>query len=206
MNINVREASEKDIAAIVEVHINAFENYFTTSLGKKFLYQFYRLFLDKEKCCLMVASDQNNIIAFIAGIKNGYNMATLFKRNAHHFIVPLLLQSLNIKLGYQLVKKSLTLLKFGRVNQMPIDLDKYHEIMSFAVLSQWQGKGVGKYFYKSYESLLIKNCLEDGICLTTDTDGSALVFYQKQGYKIAYSYRQKKTRNMCLLLKKLVAD
>jgi len=205
MNIKVREACDKDIVQIVEVHINAFEGYYTTSLGRKFLYQFYRLFLDKKKCCLMVALDQEKVIGFIAGINSGYTIATLFKQKVHLFIVPLLLQSLNIQLGLQIIKRGLLVLKFGRVNEIPIKLNEYHEIMSFAVLSNWQGRGVGKNIYKKFENFLLENNRSKGICLTTDlcNNEEVLIFYSKQGYKKVCSYQQSKMRRMCLLRKKI---
>lgn len=63
--MEVRNATYDDVERIVEIHINAFEGFFLTFLGTKFLRLLYVGFINQG--VLRVAVVNSNIVGFSAG-------------------------------------------------------------------------------------------------------------------------------------------
>src|SRR3989442_15994819 len=63
----VRKAEKKDIPAIVEIHRQAFDNFFLTRLGRGFLRQYYELVLNYRAGILLVSESRDGIEGFACG-------------------------------------------------------------------------------------------------------------------------------------------
>ena len=74
--INIREATIRDMDAIVKIHDQAFPEFFLTSLGDKFLKLYYTSVLNHTDGVLLVCENDNNMIGFCAGtlLSSGFNI------------------------------------------------------------------------------------------------------------------------------------
>lgn len=65
--IEVRPATARDVNRIVEVHEEAFPQFFLTSLGPAFLARFYAAVVDDTASISLVADDGRSILGFVVG-------------------------------------------------------------------------------------------------------------------------------------------
>ncbi|ATV63092.1 GNAT family N-acetyltransferase [Fusobacterium pseudoperiodonticum] len=65
MKIDIAKNSE-DVKAIVKIHIEAFPNFFLTSLGDDLLFELYRSFLETENSGIYIAKIDNKVVGFLA--------------------------------------------------------------------------------------------------------------------------------------------
>lgn len=84
--MEIRKAKITDIDSIVEIHCDAFKDFFLTSLGKTFLRFYYSCFIKSDKTVVLCAENQGVILGFSAIAQNahGFN-ARLIKRNLLKF-------------------------------------------------------------------------------------------------------------------------
>ena len=86
--MRLRVATEYDVPAIVAIHLRAFEGFFLTSLGGRFLYDFYRCFVGRRDSVLTVVCDEHEVVAgFLAGVKepSGF-FARMRSRSGAHLL------------------------------------------------------------------------------------------------------------------------
>ena len=65
MKIDIAK-NNRELQEIVKVHIDAFPNFFLTSLGDDLLFELYRSFLEVKNSGIYMAKIDNNIVGFIA--------------------------------------------------------------------------------------------------------------------------------------------
>lgn len=65
MKIKIANNNE-EIQEIVKIHINAFPNFFLTSLGSDLLFELYRSFLETKNSGIYVAKIDYKIVGFVA--------------------------------------------------------------------------------------------------------------------------------------------
>ncbi len=66
--ISVREVQSNEkklINEIVSIHLNTFEGFFLTFMGRGFLNQMYKSYCDYEYAGLLVAEDGNKTLGFL---------------------------------------------------------------------------------------------------------------------------------------------
>lgn len=63
----VRRAEPRDLAAIVDLHLESFRGFFLTSLGPRFLKRFYGAVLREPGCVCLVAEDGKGLSGFAMG-------------------------------------------------------------------------------------------------------------------------------------------
>src|SRR5690554_4604051 len=74
--IRTRLAKESDLKVVVDIHLERFNDFFLTSLGKFFLIQFYKGFL-KVPGILLIVEDAEKVVGFAAG---SYSNNSFFKK------------------------------------------------------------------------------------------------------------------------------
>jgi ribosomal protein S18 acetylase RimI-like enzyme len=67
MTVRVRAARREDLEAIVGVHLRAFQNFFLTSLGPRFVFELYQGFYESHDARLIVAEVEGAVGGFAAG-------------------------------------------------------------------------------------------------------------------------------------------
>lgn len=86
--ISVREVQSNEkklINEIVSIHLNTFEGFFLTFMGRGFLNQMYKSYCDYEYAGLLVAEDGNKTLGFLA---YSSNFSGLYKYMIKTKIIP----------------------------------------------------------------------------------------------------------------------
>lgn len=196
----IRKAMINDVDTIVEIHLNAFEGFFLTSLGAEFLRFYYSCFVRSNETVTMIAEENGVIYGFSASSKfcKGFN-SRLIKSNLIAFGL------LSFKL---LLIKPISLLRLvknlSKKGENVIDNEDYAELYSIGVCKSAQGKGVGKMLLLKSEQVM----KEEGVTrvsLTTDFDNNeqAVGFYHSMGYETFYEFITYPNRKMYRLIKTL---
>lgn len=196
----IRKATINDVDTIVEIHLNAFEGFFLTSLGAEFLRFYYSCFVRSNETVTMIAEENGVIYGFSASSKfcKGFN-SRLIKSNLIAFGL------LSFKL---LLIKPISLLRLvknlSKKGENVIDNEDYAELYSIGVCKSAQGKGVGKMLLLKSEQVM----KEEGVTrvsLTTDFDNNeqAVGFYHSMGYETLYEFITYPNRKMYRLIKTL---
>lgn len=194
----IRKATINDVDTIVEIHLNAFEGFFLTSLGAEFLRFYYSCFVRSNETVTMIAEENGVIYGFSASSKfcKGFN-SRLIKSNLIAFGL------LSFKL---LLIKPISLLRLvknlSKKGESVIDNEDYAELYSIGVCKSAQGKGVGKMLLLKSEQVM----KEEGVTrvsLTTDFDNNeqAVGFYHSMGYETLYEFVTYPNRKMYRLIK-----
>lgn len=194
----IRKATINDVDTIVEIHLNAFEGFFLTSLGAEFLRFYYSCFVRSNETVTMIAEENGVIYGFSASSKfcKGFN-SRLIKSNLIAFGL------LSFKL---LLIKPISLLhlvkNLSKKGENVIDNEDYAELYSIGVCKSAQGKGVGKMLLLKSEQVM----KEEGVTrvsLTTDFDNNeqAVGFYHSMGYETLYEFVTYPNRKMYRLIK-----
>ena len=65
----IRIATTKDVPQIVKIHMNAFEGFFLTTLGRSFLSFYYNAFVNSKDGIVLCAIIDNEVYGFAAATK-----------------------------------------------------------------------------------------------------------------------------------------
>lgn len=186
-------ASDKKIVDdVVDIHLRTFQDFFLTFLGKGFLKQLYKGYIEHNESNLIIAKEDNEILGFIA---YSSDVSDLYKFLIKHKLIQFAWYSL-----FAFVKKPTILLRLLAAFSKSEEVERqesYVELASIGVDPNFKRKGVG--------SALI-NYLKDNvdfnkycyISLETDAEDNeyANKFYQKNGFVLQKTYETKQGRKM----------
>lgn len=195
---NYRDLKSDDLESIVNIHLQAFKDFFLTSLGKRFLKVYYKACLnDTESISICVINQNNQIEGFAIGCLQslGFHKRILIRN------FPLFLQQAIIIL-FERPRSLIRLILNFEKNNNRTDNGKYSELLSIAVLPKNKGLGLGKELLNKFEEIA-KNKGSKKITLTTDfyNNQDVILFYQKNGYEIFYDFISFPERRMFKLFK-----
>ncbi len=201
METIIRNAELKDVNGIVKIHLAAFEDFFLSSLGERFLRIYYSAFIKSKQGVVLCAKKNEDVVGFSACsfISRGFN-ASLIKHNLVKF---------GIEAIMLLFTKHQALLRLAKnLNKESDDTtinDKgvYAELYSIAVSPSCQGEGVGKKLLTATEDDVKKH--NDIISLTTDyyNNEKTIAFYHALEYENYYEFVTYPDRRMWRMIKKL---
>ncbi|OUR75198.1 hypothetical protein A9Q75_18005 [Colwellia psychrerythraea] len=199
--MNIRVAELIDLDHIVSVHFSAFPDFFLTSLGGQFLKQYYRIYI-KYSHIAFVAEENGVIEGFVVGSNDSIKFYQDLKKEALHFLLPLLVNFINIQLLSKIIKRIFSVLFKKKVNSSLKTYDELNELTSIGVNPTVQSKGLGYELLAKYEQHCVTNNIE-GITLTTDAinNDKVLKFYKRSGYLVDQTFVQDKNRKMYSLVK-----
>lgn len=196
----IQEAIVEDVDSIVDIHLQAFKNFFLSSLGEDFLKFYYSCFIKNKDAVVLIAKDNDRIVGFAAAtaLCRGFNTA-LIKQNLFSFsLLGLKLFVTNpkalVRLARNMTKKS---------DEIQSEED-YAELYSIGVTPEGQGKGVGKELLSRMEQELLKRKV-DKLSLTTDyyDNDRTIGFYKAMGYGVLYVFTAYPERKMYRMIKNL---
>ncbi|WP_417585587.1 GNAT family N-acetyltransferase [Nitrincola sp.] len=196
--MEVRDATYEDVERIVEIHINAFEDFFLTFLGHKFLRLLYTGFISKG--VLRVAVVDFEVIGFSAGTEQpDVFFSNLRKEKWLSFI---------LAATPSLIKKPSLVIKklYGAIFYKGDSVGRLKNsflLSSLAVEPYLEGKGIGKFLINDLNEVLSEKRTSETIYLITDKNqnGSVLGFYNKCGFSIESEFKQSGQREMLRLIK-----
>lgn len=194
------KATTIDIDSIVNIHDQAFPDFFLTSLGDDFLKLYYSSVLKSPDGILLVCKSEDITIGFCAGtmLSAGFN-TRIIKNNFARFM------GKGIRLFFSRPIKLWHLYKnMSKENPEVGDKGNYAELLSIGVDPNKQGGGVGKQLLLALEREVISR---GGLTLslTTDYDNNtkAISFYRSLGYKEWYDFVTFPNRRMYRMVKQL---
>lgn len=198
--MEIRLAKVEDVPQIVRIHENAFNGFFLTTLGSRFLQFYYNAFVNSKDGIVFCAVENEHILGFSAATKlcRGFN-TKLIKNNVLSFFI------LAVKLLFTQPRALVRLVRnITKKSDVIVDNEDYAELYSIGVLLETQGKGVGKKLLYATESALKDEGVEK-VSLTTDyyNNESAIAFYHSMGYSTLYEFIAYPDRKMYRLIKKL---
>jgi len=198
--MNCKNLCVSDINRVVEIHKNAFKNFFLTSLGTDFLKTYYKSAVKSEMCTSIGLFEKDKLMGFaiIANNSEGFN-SKLVKENLNDFLV------LGTKMLLTKPKSLFRLFKnFTKSNGNVSDDQNYGELLSIGVDPSMQGKGAGKLLLKEIEVIAQKKGIRK-IVLTTDfyDNESTVAFYRKVGYHLFYDFIAYPDRRMYKMYKNI---
>ena len=196
----IRVATRADVPEIVNIHMNAFNGFFLTTLGQSFLSFYYSAFINSKDGIVLCADMDNGVCGFAAATKQckGFN-SNLIKTNFMRFVL------LAIKLLFVKPAALIRLAKnLSKKSDIIDDPEDYAELFSIGVAENTQGKGVGKKLLAAIEENLKSESVEK-VSLTTDyyNNDSAIAFYRTMGYETLYEFTTYPNRRMYRFIKLL---
>jgi ribosomal protein S18 acetylase RimI-like enzyme len=175
---------ERDVAAVVALHVRSFPGFFLTFLGPTFLALLYEGILKDEDGLALVAEDSGVIRGVVAGTLSqaGFYRRLLAKRKWAFAWAAL--QAL-------LARPSIAP-RLWRALRKPQEAGEASApacLMSIAVDPAAARRGLGADLVRSFCGMLATRGA-DAVCLTTDRDGNDGVncFYVRLGFGIARSF------------------
>ena len=182
--IEYRKATEADLPAIVDVHVQCFQGYFLTSLGKPLLLEFYKSFF-YENNLFVVAYDNEKMIGFYMGHLNPSEARRNFeKKNSVRLFFKILLLCLKgdknaiERVTARLFKKKSdkTRLTFSR----KVDAT----CLSAGVLPEYRRNNVATQLQKDFETLLKQHNAKNYAGSVRPENIKIQKFFEKLGFEV----------------------
>lgn len=201
MGEGCRHAVEDDIDAVVRIHIAAFDGFFLSQLGYRFLYVMYQAFLKSPRSLFVVFETASGQLAgFAVGALQGQKDRWLAVRFLPQFlwaVVPAVLRH-----PAPVVKRLWArFFDAGESLQVPPGAAI---LRSIGVLPSLRGTGSAASLLKTFEALALSKGAKQ-VFLTTDevNNESAQRFYERGGYALVARFKQGEEREMWLMSKNL---
>lgn len=180
------------INEVVDIHMQSFPGFFLTFLGKGFLKQLYKGFVEHENSGLLVAVEENKIVGFLAYSED---ISELYKFLIRYYVVPLAWYA-----GIAFLKKPCILFRLLRAftySDKSKREERYVELSSIGVLPRLEGKGIGS---RLISALKYKVNIGEYRYIKLETDAenneSVNLFYQKNGFILDHKYESPERRKM----------
>lgn len=183
------------VEEMVGIHMEAFPDFFLTFLGKQFLREFYRSFVDNPEVCALVAFEEETqqLIGGAVGpfVPDGF-FKKLLKRSWFRFAlagIPAVLR--RPAAGARLIRA----LKYR--GDSPHGMEKYALLSSIAVSPTARKSGVGRTLLADWLKI-VRDHGKEGAFLTTDAVGNESVnrFYRNNGWKLLRAFSTPEGRRM----------
>ena len=189
---NVHASEKKLINEIVEIHLNTFQGFFLTFMGRGFLYQMYRSYCEGKKSGLLVAEENGKPLGFLA---YSGDLSGLYK----YMIKKRLLAFAWYSVG-AFLRKPAVFLKLVRAFLKPSESrreESYMELASIGVAPEVKTKGIGSRLVDELKSI---TDWEEYAYITLETDAvnneGTNLFYKKNGFVLEREYETSEGRKM----------
>lgn len=177
---------------IVNIHLDTFTGFFLTFMGRGFLHQMYRSYLMHDESNILIASEEGNIVGFLA---YSSNMSGLYKYMIKHRLVQFGWYSLGAL--FRNPKSFMRLIRaFLKPNEAKRD-EEYVELASIGVRQDCKAKGIGSLMVQKLKDI---TDFQKYAYITLETDAinneSANRFYCKNGFLLIREYETHEGRKM----------
>lgn len=199
----IRDALQEDIYKIVDVHIKAFQGFFLTSLGSKFLTRLYEGFLLKHEGILRVAIIDEQIVGFSAGTTSPESFFAKLRQDKWFSFLWAAIPGL-IRNPMVVFKKLYNAL-FYKGDPVK-SLNSAALLSSIAVEPDFKGQSIGKLLLEDFEHQVSQRSGLHYVYLITDKFGNEPIvnFYKKLQYVQDSEFSQSGNRIMLRFIKKII--
>lgn len=194
MQIRHVEKNEKSVINdVVRIHLDTFQGFFLTFMGKGFLRTMYSSYVSHGESGLLVAIDENgNTVGFLA---YSGNMSGLYKYMIKNKLIPFAWYSLGA-----FFRKPKVFMRLVRAFLKPSESQRdesYVELASIGVDPAAKSRGIGSQLIDRLKELVdfARNAY---ITLETDAENNegANRFYLKNGFTLVREYATREGRKM----------
>lgn len=192
MVFRVIQADSTHVEEIVDCHIESFQGFFLTFLGRKFLGLFYKEVLDSDSGFGTVLLEGERVVGFAIGttMTPGLYRRLLLRRGARFFVLSL----------PSLIKKPAIAIRLFRALFMHKTSQKFSSeasLLSIAVRNSVQKSGQGKVLINDFLKMAQGKGAKD-LFLTTDAENNDSVnkFYLKCGFELKRTFLTPEKRKM----------
>ena len=198
--MNYRALKQDEHIYFAGLHMDAFQSFFLSTLGEKFLDAYYKAVLkSKETIAVCAVDDNSQLQGFATGCtySKGYHKRLILRNLTAFFYIALIILFTKPK---ALIRILMNLDKIASNN----DDGNYAELISIGVCQSSKGNGAGKDLVKTFEDeAKRRGC--NKISLTTDyiNNNDVISFYTKCGYKVFYEFTTYPKRKMYKFIKHL---
>ncbi|WP_411369053.1 GNAT family N-acetyltransferase [Pseudidiomarina salilacus] len=191
----VRQAQFSDLEGIVCVHKSAFEGFFLTLLGPRFLSKFYSIFIEHSSSSLIICEDDDNKVVGFAAYTITPDVFFNFMKKKHGAVLGTLMLPAILMHPLQTLRKVIRALKY-RGDQTE-SMSGYALLSSIGVHPSVKGKGIGSQLINFMNNDLRAREVT-AVYLTTDVHDNAatLAFYKKLGFSEHSQFTQSGEREM----------
>lgn len=198
-----RQALISDVPGVARIHLEAFEGFFLSELGYRFLCVMYRAFLVNPASIFVVReSKHGQILGFAVGaLSSGQKDRWLALRFMFHFLWAILPAIFRCP-GKVITRLSSRFFESGSPFDVPNDAAV---LRSIGVLTSERGGGTANGLLVAFEQMALRKGAAH-VYLTTDQDQNerAQNFYKRHGYVVAQRFYQDGRRPMWLMSKHLM--
>lgn len=193
MEIRRVNAKEKDIIKlVVQIHLDTFEGFFLTFMGRGFLTCLYKSYCQYQESGLLVAFENNKPLGFLA---YSGDYSGLYKFMIKKKLIPFAWYSLGA-----FFRKPRSFVRLIRAFSKPNDVkreEKYIELASIGVKPESKSKGVGSSLINELKRI-VNFDVYDYISLETDAEDNERTnnFYLKNDFKLVRTYETREGRKM----------
>lgn len=197
-----RQALISDVPCVARIHLEAFEGFFLSELGYRFLCVMYRAFLVNPAGIFVVKESKAGLITGFAvgAMRSGQKDRWLALRFMPHFLWAALPASFRCprKIATRLLSR---FFETGTSFDLPNDAAV---LRSIGVLTSERGGGAASGLLRVFEQMAVRKGAAH-VYLTTDQEHNerAQNFYKRHGYVFAECFYQDRQRPMWLMSKLL---
>jgi GNAT superfamily N-acetyltransferase len=194
-----RKAVKSDIASVAKLHLVAFDGFFLSQLGYRFLCIMYRAFMHRKNSLFVVAeSGPKQLGGFAVGIMQGDHDRWLAIRFLPLFIATVIPSILRHPV---LVTKRIWV-RFFDTDELPSIPSGAAILRSIGVTPTVSGAGVASDLLLAFENMALSKGAASVYLTTDEIDNErAQRFYYRNGYSLVASYKQDGVRQMLLMSK-----
>ena len=188
----LKNADQKTIQTIAELHKRAFPAFFLTQLGISFLKTLYTGYMEDENSGIIIAERKGRIIGFVAYSKD---YSAFYKGLIKNHLFKFAFCSLGAAIRHPSFIKRL--LGAFKKSDSVVKEEKYVELSSICVDPRIESRGLGS---KLIDYLKKKVDFNEYAYINLETDADdnegANHFYRKNGFKLARTFTTAEGRRM----------
>lgn len=210
----IRQATHDDLASLVKIHMRAFEGFVLTMLGRRFLFQLYKGFMELPDGVLLVVSVSSSngheslpiakVLGLVAGTSNPEQFFGLLRRRRGVLFAIAALPALIRHPGI-VAERMLASLRYSG-DSLP-ELPGYWLLSSLAVQPGSAGSGLGSELIQKFCDAA-RGGAAAGVYLTTDAheNDSVRAFYARNGFWVRARMTRPNGREMVLYVREFSND
>jgi ribosomal protein S18 acetylase RimI-like enzyme len=191
-NTSIRLMRSNDVEVVVAIHMEAFQGFFLSFLGERFLRELYAGILQDPSGIAFVYEKDGELAGFVAGSDSpsGFYRRLLVKRWWRFGLA---------SVGAVLRQPGIVarLLRAFNMPNEPLPTEHCGTLMSVAVSPKFQGQGIGKTLVRTFMQEAGRRGLKS-VNLTTDrlNNDKVNTFYLRLGFRCARSYTTPEKREI----------
>lgn len=187
-----RDMGPSDLDAVVRIHQTAFDGFFLTRMGPRFLRAYYQTVLDFEASIAMVACDAGGglVLGFAVGFRDPQGFYALFRRR-RHTLLPAILVAV-------LLDPSLAPAIFRNVRRVEAQAAQGIDAVELSSIAVGvSGRGIGGALLEAFAAEARGGGARRLILTTDEQDNDPVLrFYEDRGFRLG-GIERRGDRRLC---------